>query len=246
MVPGQWLLTTYDRRKTYVPNPHSKRGGTVRFGGNQKGKIIGTCIVDNSSLSINDVWLIYELKYNLLSISQFCDSGYEVAFNKNICIVMNESDKSVVFKGKRKCNVYKINFSELIDQKVVYLLSVNDEKWVWHRRLAQSNWRLIPKLNKLKLVKGLLDLNYHSDALCGAYQIGKINKNKNKTKNFVSISRPLEQLHIDLFGLVITASINEKKYGLIIVDDFSRWIWVKFFRAKDESDDVFNVFCIQV
>ncbi|KAK2443928.1 bromodomain-containing protein [Trifolium repens] len=26
LVPGQWLLTTYDRRKAYVPNPDSERG----------------------------------------------------------------------------------------------------------------------------------------------------------------------------------------------------------------------------
>lgn len=70
------------------------------------------------------------LKPNLLRISQFCDSGYEVMFNKNICTVMNGFDKSVVFKGKRKGNVYKIKFSELYDQKVVCLISVNDEKWI--------------------------------------------------------------------------------------------------------------------
>lgn len=26
MVPGQWLLTTYDRRKAYIPNPNSEGG----------------------------------------------------------------------------------------------------------------------------------------------------------------------------------------------------------------------------
>jgi hypothetical protein len=30
LVPGQWLLTTYDRRKAYVPNPNSKRGRKCR------------------------------------------------------------------------------------------------------------------------------------------------------------------------------------------------------------------------
>jgi hypothetical protein len=36
-----------------------------------------------------------------------------------------------------------------------------------------------------------------------------------KAKNVVSISRPLELLHIDLFGSVKTASVNGKKYSLI-------------------------------
>jgi hypothetical protein len=51
-----------------------KKGGTVGFGGKQKGKIIGTGTVGNSSPSINNVWLVDCLKHNLLSISQFCDS----------------------------------------------------------------------------------------------------------------------------------------------------------------------------
>lgn len=88
--------------------------------------------------------------------------------NKNICTIMNEYDKSVVFKGKRKCKVYKINISELADQKVVCLLSVNHEKWIWHRRLGHAYWRLISKLSKLELVKELSDLNYYSNTLCGA------------------------------------------------------------------------------
>ena len=108
------------------------------------------------------------LQHNLLSISHFCDNGYDVMFEKTNCIVINKDNKSIVFKGKREENVCKINFSELVDQKVICLLSMNDKKWVWHRRLGQANWRLISKLSKLQLVKGLPNIDYHSDALCGA------------------------------------------------------------------------------
>jgi hypothetical protein len=45
---------------------------------------------------------------------------------------------------------------------------------------------------------------------------GKIVKTNFKSKNIVSTSRPLELLHIDLFGPVKTASINGKKYELLI------------------------------
>jgi len=96
-----------------------KEGGNVKFGGNQSG---------NASISINNVWLIDGLKHNLLSISKFCDNGYDVLFDKTSCTVVNKSDNSIIFKGKRMDNVYKINFSKLVDQKVVCLLSVNDKK----------------------------------------------------------------------------------------------------------------------
>ena len=62
-----------------------KEGGNVKFGGNQTGKIIGTGTIGNSSVSINNVWLVDGLRHNLLSISQFCDNGYDVMFDKTNC-----------------------------------------------------------------------------------------------------------------------------------------------------------------
>ena len=101
---------------------------------------------------------------------------------------------------------------------------MSDKKWLWHRRLGHANWRLISKLSKSQLVSGLPDIDYHSDALCGACQKGKIVKTSFKSKDIVSTSKPLELLHIDLFGLVI-------------VDDYNRWSWVKFLKSKDDSYD---------
>jgi len=214
MVPGQWLLTTHDRRIVYVLTLTMKDGGTVGFGGNQYGIIIGTRTIGNSSISIN--------------ISQFCDSAYDVMFDKSNYTVINKNDKFIVFKRKSKNNVYKINFSELTYHKVVRLLLVSDKKWLWPRRLRHANWRLIYKLSKLQLVRGLQNIDYHSDALCGACQKGKIVKSSFKSKDIISTSKTLELLHIDLFGPVSTASIYGSKYGLLIVDDYNRWIWVKF------------------
>ena len=71
----------------------------------------------------------------------------------------------------------------------------------------------------------------------------KIVKSSFKVKDIVSNSRPLELLHIDLFGPVSTASLYGSKYGLVIVDDYSRWTWVKFLKSKDHAYDVFSNFC---
>ena len=112
--------------------------------------------------------------------------------------------------------------------------------------MGHANWRLISKLSKLQLVKGLPDIDYHSDALCGACQKGKIVKTSFKTKDIVSTSRPLELLHIDLFGPVTTESLYGSKYGVVIVDDYNRWTWVKFLRSKDCAYDVSGSFCTQI
>ena len=46
-------------------------------------------------------------------------------------------------------------------------------------------------------------------------------------------------LHIDLFGSTRTTSLGEKKYGLVIVDDYSRFIWVLFLAHKIDTFSTF-------
>ena len=60
-----------------------KNGGTVIFGDNNKGKVIGINMVGNISKSlIENILLVRGLKHNLLSISQLCDKGYKIIFEK--------------------------------------------------------------------------------------------------------------------------------------------------------------------
>ena len=56
-----------------------------------------------------------------------------------------------------------------------------------------------------------------------------------KSKNIVSTSRPLELLHLDLFGPTRITSLGGSKYRLVVVDDFSRFTWVSFLAHKDET-----------
>ena len=61
------------------------------------------------------------------------------------------------------------------------------------------------------------------DKICDACQLRKQTRNSFISKNIVSITRPLEMLYIDLFGPTRTTSLGGKKYGLVIVDDYSRF-----------------------
>ena len=64
--------------------------GQVTFGGNTKGKVIGTSKVGkNPSSCINDVILVEGLAYNLLSISQLCDKGYKVTFDSQVSTILS-------------------------------------------------------------------------------------------------------------------------------------------------------------
>ncbi|GJV18928.1 integrase, catalytic region, zinc finger, CCHC-type containing protein [Tanacetum coccineum] len=88
------------------------------------------------------------------------------------------------------------------------------------------------------LVRGLPKLKFEKDHLCSACAMGKSKKKPHKP-NFGrhTNQEKLYLLHMDLCGPMRVASVNGKKYILIIVDDYSRFTWVKFLRSKDEAPD---------
>jgi hypothetical protein len=68
----------------------------VSFGDDQKGKVLGTGVIKvNDCFTLNDVALVDRLRYNLFSVSQFCDADLSVFFHKSDSHVLDSSDKRV-------------------------------------------------------------------------------------------------------------------------------------------------------
>jgi transposase InsO family protein len=98
------------------------------------------------------------------------------------------------------------------------------------------------KLLKGEHVLGLTNVCFEKDRPCVACQAGKQVGSTNHSKNVMTTSRPLELLHMDLFGPVAYLSIGGSKYGLVIVDDFSRFTWVFFLQDKSETQGTIKRF----
>jgi len=76
--------------KTKFVSLKSKECGFVTYGNNNKGKILDIGNIANSlTMSIENMLYMERLKHNLLSISQLCDKGYKIAFNKDCCTISN-------------------------------------------------------------------------------------------------------------------------------------------------------------
>nr|GEU39861.1 hypothetical protein [Tanacetum cinerariifolium] len=77
-----------------------------------------------------------------------------------------------------------------------------------------------------------------SSPICLLSKASKTNKKKShKPKSEDTNQEKLYLLHMDLCGPTRVESVNGKKYILVIVDDYSRFTWVKFLRSKDEAPD---------
>ena len=101
------------------------------------------------------------------------------------------------------------------------------------------------QLNKLiskELVIGLPKIKFEKDKLCDACQKGKQVKSSFHSKNVISTSKPLELLHMDLFGSSRTKSFGGNYYVLVIVDDYSRYTLTFFLTLKSDAFKAFKKF----
>ncbi|GJV70780.1 retrotransposon protein, putative, unclassified [Tanacetum coccineum] len=96
------------------------------------------------------------------------------------------------------------------------------------------------------VVIGLPKLKYVKDQLCCSCEVSKAKRSSFKSKTVPSSKGRLILLHMDLCGLMRVASINGKKYILVIVDDYSRYTWTFFLRSKVETPEVLKDFLTMI
>nr|GEX93729.1 ribonuclease H-like domain-containing protein [Tanacetum cinerariifolium] len=61
-------------------------------------------------------------------------------------------------------------------------------------------------------------------------------------KPVLNSKQRLHLIHMDLCGPIRIASINEKRYVMVILDDYSGYTWVHFLRSNDEASEVTKTF----
>ncbi|GJZ38903.1 retrovirus-related pol polyprotein from transposon TNT 1-94 [Tanacetum coccineum] len=158
------------------------------------------------NVTISQVYYVKGLGHNLFSVGLFCDSDLEDAFRKHTCYVWNLDGADLLY-GSRDKNLYTISMDDLL--------------------------KTLNQLDKQGLVRSLPKLKFKKDHICSACSLGKSKKSSHKPKADDTNQEKLFLLHMDLCGPIRVESINGKKYILVIVDDYSRFTWVKFFESKD-------------
>ncbi|GJZ06750.1 retrovirus-related pol polyprotein from transposon TNT 1-94 [Tanacetum coccineum] len=189
-------------------------------------------------LLISRVYYVEGLGYNLFSVGQFCDSNLKVAFRQHTCFIYN-LEGVYLLTGSRGNNLYTLSLGDMMASSPICLLSKasKTKSWLWHRRLSHLNFGAINHLARHDLVRGLSKLKFEKDHLRSACAMGKSKKKPHKPKSEDTNQEILYLLHMDLCGLMCVTSVNGKKYILVIIDDYSRFTWVKSLRSKDEAPD---------
>ncbi|XP_059072885.1 uncharacterized protein LOC131873719 [Cryptomeria japonica] len=232
---------TGDKNKFSALENHP--GGFVKFGDNTGLYITGMgTIMINKDTPINDVYYVEGLKYNLLSISQICDSGRQVVFNSYGCVIKEKSGKIIANGFRTLGNLYHLSDSKNQEQSAgMCVMSYIDENWLRHKRFGHVNFDNMVRISKNENVRGLPLISRPTNSVCSECVKGKQTKSSFKSKEFLS-SRPLELVHTDLCGPMKTQSLNGEKYFMLFIDDYTRMVWVTFLKHKSEAFDRFKIF----
>ncbi|GKA01050.1 retrovirus-related pol polyprotein from transposon TNT 1-94, partial [Tanacetum coccineum] len=176
--------------------------------------------------------------HNLFLVGQFCDADLEVAFRKSTCFVRDLQGNDLL-TGNHGSDLYIISIKETTSSTPIYFMAKASptQAWLCHQRLSHFNFDYINLLSNKVVMIGLPKLKYAKDKQCSSCEVSKAKRSSFRLKAIPSSKGWLNLLHMDLCGPMRVASINGKKYILVIIDEYSRYTWTLFLRSKDETPE---------
>ncbi|RVX07779.1 Retrovirus-related Pol polyprotein from transposon RE1 [Vitis vinifera] len=214
-------------------------GGNVTFGDGNVVSVKGKSIICAPGIpNLEEVLYVEGLKANLISISQICDKKFNVQFSQNLCKVFDLKGNCVMIGLRTSDNCYAVyqNPSTSFFSFLVCGSSKIESIDLWHRRLGHLNYRDLMKVANNDVIKGIPKLGKLSNPICGPCQKGKQTRSTHKRVDEILTFKPLELLHMDLMGPMRTESLRDKKYILVMVDDYSRVFGSRCYVLKDHEN----------
>ena len=95
---------------------------------------------------------------------------------------------------------------------------------------------------KNEVVIGIPNIDSNSKLFCDDCQLGKQIRASHKSIKECNTNRVLEFLHLDLMGPMQIESLGGKKYVFVVVDDFSRFTWIRFLKGKSDTAKYASVY----
>ncbi|KAJ9557809.1 hypothetical protein OSB04_012423 [Centaurea solstitialis] len=223
--------------------------GYVKMDDSRPKRIEGYGSITDGKYVIKQVRFVRGLAYNIFSSSQFCDIGFwckQFMYGATV----NTKDETTVLTARRTGNLYTTvfkcipqthpQFEDLShpENKICLLAKATKaDSWLWHQRLCHQNFKDMNKLVSRGLVSGLPETRLSKDTLCSACELGKMKRSSHPPKLETNCRSPLDMIHMDLCGPMRIESLARKKYMLVLVDEFSRFTWLEFLRAKSDAAD---------
>lgn len=155
-----------------------------------------------------------------------------------------DKEWKLLMKVKRSINrLYKINIeSSKFD---CLLLKSNMSSWLWHLRLGHVYFKAMSPMSSTRMVNEFPEIKQQKAVCSGCLMPKQTRKSFPSQSNYVA-KKVLELVHGDLCGPIFPATSAGNMYFFLLVDDYSRVMWVYLLRSKDEALEAFKKFRAQL
>jgi len=183
------------------------------------------------------VLVVPDIKKKLLSVSQFTrDNNCYFLFYPWGFLLKDMKTKQVILKGFMADGLYPINMRQLSHHSFSFLANKVPGS-LWHARLGHPHSQVISRLS-LSSLQGKIDF-------CESCMLGKSAKLPFHSRQSYSTSF-LHTLHTDVWGPASVPSFDGFRFYLIIVDEYSRYIWLFPMTRKSDVATIFPTFITQM
>jgi transposase InsO family protein len=122
---------------------------------------------------------------------------------------------------------------------VCLLTKMDDVAWLWHARYGHLNFRSLSDLGAKQMVEGFPVIR-RLDQVCDGCALGKHHRTPFPQMSAYCAQESLELAHGDLCGPITPSTPGGKSYFLLIVDDYSRYMWLELLATKYEALSYFK------
>lgn len=202
---------------------------------------------ESSQIILNNVHHTPTISENLLSVHRLAREGYSVILSDNKgAIVEKAVAEPLLGRGiglKREGEGWILEGKVVSD--VVYRVGSEKRTLVqWHRAFAHLGRAAILEMARLGLREGFSLANIidpSSTILCDACMEGKSHRQPFPKSGASRADVPLALVHGDLAGPFSTEALGGYHYYFVLVDDASRYVWIRLLRRKSEALEAFGV-----
>jgi transposase InsO family protein len=144
----------------------------------------------------------------------------------------SQGKMNILIRAEREKRLYIMRVNLTVP--VCLMTKMDEATWLWHARYGHLNFRLLRELGVKEMVEEI-PLIQHGEQVCDGCALGKHHRAPFPRASAYQAERGLELVHGDLCGPITPATPGGKLYFLLIVDDFSRYMWLELLRSKDEA-----------
>jgi hypothetical protein len=202
--------------------------GTVKFGDGSlvsirgRGSVLFKC-QNGEHRVLTEVYYIPELRSNIISLGQMDEAGCKVLIENGELHIYDRARKLLTRVSRSKNRLYTVGLNLTVP--VCMLAKLDDTAWLWHARYGHLHFRALGDMTRKHMVQGAPVID-QVEQVCDGCTLGKQHRRPFPQASSYRAKERLELVHTDLCGPITPATPSGNKYFLLVVDDFSRYMWL--------------------